>query len=120
MHHIIGWSHSDKVAHLRWSLTGIAAQLLWAFEGFSYEQLLDGLRTGFSGNGMEDKFQSEFRCRRRNRGDSQTRNAYFCARIPVFGCNSLFYRWIRFVYALTLIPRYMQTELLYLHFFFRA
>ena len=64
------WSSSDKVAYLRWSLTGAAAQLLWGSEGVSYEELLDKLKTRFSGKGMEEKFQSELRCRRRNRGES--------------------------------------------------
>jgi len=64
------WSRSVKVAHLRWSLTGTAAQLLRGSEGFSYEELLDKLKTRFSGKGMEEKFQSELRCRRRSRGES--------------------------------------------------
>ena len=64
------WSRADKVAHLRWSLTGTAAQLLWGSENLSYEDLLDKLKTRFSGKGMEEKFQTELRCRRRNKGES--------------------------------------------------
>ena len=64
------WSQADKVAHLRWSLTGSAAQLLWGSEDLSYEELLNKLKKRFSGKGMEEKFQSELRCRRRNRGES--------------------------------------------------
>jgi len=33
-----GWSSEDKVAHLRWALTGTAAQLLWGTEGLSYDE----------------------------------------------------------------------------------
>ena len=64
------WSRSDKEAHPRWSLTATAAQLLWGSEGVSYAELLDKLKTRFSGKGMEEKFQSELRYRRRNRGES--------------------------------------------------
>jgi hypothetical protein len=38
------WNSDDKVAHLRWSLTGIAAQLLWETEDLRYKQLIDKLR----------------------------------------------------------------------------
>jgi len=64
------WSQADKLAHLRWSLTGSAAQLLWGSEDLSYDELLNKLKKLFSGKGMEEKFQSELRCRRRNRGES--------------------------------------------------
>jgi len=60
------WSTDDKVAHLRWSLTGAAAQLLWGSESLSYEELLEKLRCRFSGKNMEEKFQTELRCSRRN------------------------------------------------------
>jgi len=63
-------ARADKVAHLRWSMTGTAAQLLWGSENLSYEDLLDKLKTRFSGKGMEEKFQAELRCRRRNRDES--------------------------------------------------
>ena len=61
---------TDKVAHLRWSLTGIAAQLLWGTEDATYDQLLEKLRNRFGGRGMEEKFQNELRCRRRARGET--------------------------------------------------
>ena len=60
----------DKLAHLRWSLTGAAAQLLWGAEHCTYNELLELLRSRFSGRGMEEKFQSELRFRRRNKGES--------------------------------------------------
>ena len=55
---------------MRWSLTGSAAQLLWGAERLSYEELLEKLRCRYSGKGMEEKFQTELRCRRRHRGES--------------------------------------------------
>ena len=64
------WGEEDKVAHLRWSLTGIAAQLLWDTEHLSYSDLMEKLRNRFGGKGMEEKFQTELRCRRRNKGES--------------------------------------------------
>ena len=64
------WDMTDKVAHLRWSLTGIAAQLLWGTEDATYDQLLEKLRNRFGGRGMEEKFPNELRCRRRARGET--------------------------------------------------
>lgn len=57
------WTKNDKAAHLRWSLSGIAAQLLWGNEDLSYEELLGKLRARFGGSGMEDNYQNELRCR---------------------------------------------------------
>jgi len=65
-----GWSAEDKAAHLRWALTGTAAQLLWDAEDLSYAELLEKLKRRFSGKGMEEKYQTELRCRRRGRGES--------------------------------------------------
>jgi hypothetical protein len=31
------WVEEDKVAHQRWSLTGVAAQLLWDTDGLTYQ-----------------------------------------------------------------------------------
>jgi len=64
------WNRADKVAYLRWSLTGTAAQLLWGSEELPYEELFDKLKRRFSGKGMEEKFQTELRCCRRNKGES--------------------------------------------------
>jgi len=66
---------------LRWSLTGTAAQLLWGSEQLPYEQLLDKLTRRFSGKGMEEKFQTELRCRRRNKGESLRELAYDIRRL---------------------------------------
>jgi hypothetical protein len=64
------WNSRDKAAHLRWSLTGTAAQLLWNTESLSYENLVEKLRDRFGGKGMEERFQTELRCRRRAKGES--------------------------------------------------
>ena len=65
-----GWTTADKVVYLRGSLTGAAAQLLWGTEGLPYGELLEKLRSRYSGIGLEEKFRTELRCRRRARGES--------------------------------------------------
>ena len=62
-----GWSDTDKLAHLRWSLSGTGAQLLWGSERCIHNELLELFRYRFSERGMEEKFQSELRFRRRNK-----------------------------------------------------
>jgi len=64
------WGEEDKLAHLRWSLTGSAAQLLWDSDGLTYKQLVKKLRSRFGGDGMEEKFQTEFQCRIRHPKES--------------------------------------------------
>jgi len=64
------WDTTDKIAHLRWSLSGAAAQLLWGTEDATYDALVERLRSRYGGKGMEEKFQNELRCRRRARGES--------------------------------------------------
>jgi hypothetical protein len=59
------WKERDKVAHLRWALTGAAAQLLWNTTGLNYDELVKKLRDRYGGKGLEEKFQNELRCRRR-------------------------------------------------------
>ena len=64
------WNSKDTVAHLHWSLSGIAAQLLWDTEELSYNQLLEKLESRSGGKGMEEKFQTELQCRRRLKGET--------------------------------------------------
>lgn len=64
------WRGKDKTAYLRWSLTGIAAQLLWGTSELTYDELIEKLRGRFGGKGMEEKFQNELRYRRRAKGES--------------------------------------------------
>jgi len=63
------WSSKDRLAYLRWSLTGLAAQLLWDAGGLDYDGLVDKLRSRFGGKGMEEKYQTELRCRRRRKNE---------------------------------------------------
>jgi len=65
-----GSSLEDKAAHLRWALAETAAQVLWGAEDLSYAELLEKLKCRFSGKVMEEKYQTELRCRRRGRGES--------------------------------------------------
>ena len=64
------WGKKDKLAHLRWSMTGIAAQLLWDSDSLKYSELVEKLRSRFGGKGMEERFQNDLRCRRRAKGES--------------------------------------------------
>lgn len=64
------WNDSDKAAHLRWSLSRTAAQLLCGSEHLCFDELMDKLKRRFSGKGMEEKFQTELRCRRRKQSES--------------------------------------------------
>ena len=68
--HYCRWSEEDKLAYLRWSLNGTAAQLLCGTEDLTYEQLVEILKSRFGGQGMEERFQTELRCRRRKNGES--------------------------------------------------
>jgi len=64
------WSSEDCEAHLRWSMTGLAAQILWGIEDMTYRQLLSKLSDRFGGQGKEEKYQNELRCKRRGRNES--------------------------------------------------
>jgi len=59
--HYNEWNDNNKAAHVRWAMTGIAAQMLWGTEGQLYKQLV---RLGDrGGRGVEERFQHELRCR---------------------------------------------------------
>jgi len=64
------WSDTEKLHYLRWSLTGSAAQMLWGTEEMSFRQLIARLRSRFGSLEMEEKYQAELQCRRRNPGES--------------------------------------------------
>ena len=64
------WDERDKLHYLRWTLTGPAAQMLWGTEGMTYRQLIARLRSRFGSHEMEEKYQAELQCRRRNTGES--------------------------------------------------
>jgi len=64
------WTEKEKLAHLWASLQKEAAQLLWGAHELSYEELVDKLRKRFGSRGMEERFQTELRCRRRKRDET--------------------------------------------------
>lgn len=64
------WSMDDKAAFLRWSLSGPAAQLLWSTDSLSYDELVEKLRARYGTKGIEERFQTELRCRRRQKNES--------------------------------------------------
>jgi len=49
------WNNSEKLHYLRWSLTGVAAQMLWETEDMSYRRLLAKLRSRFGSLDMQKK-----------------------------------------------------------------
>ena len=60
-----GWNDSEKLHYLRWSLTGVAARMLWGTEEMTFKQLIARLRSRFGSLDMEEKYQAELQCRRR-------------------------------------------------------
>ena len=64
------WTDADKGAFLRSSLHGEAAQLLWGSDNLTYDELVEKLKQRFGGKGMEARYQTELRCRRRRRNES--------------------------------------------------
>lgn len=66
-----GWSAADRVCHLKASLEGAAATLLWQLPtDCSEEQLLRLLRSRFGTADMIERFRCELRQRRRRNGES--------------------------------------------------
>jgi len=49
----------DKIAHLRWAMSDMAAQLLCDKEGYTNEQLALKLASRFGGTGIQEKFHNE-------------------------------------------------------------
>ena len=64
------WNESEKLHYLRWSLTGVAAHMLWGTEDMSFRQLVTRLRSRFGSLDMEEKYQAELQCRRRKPNES--------------------------------------------------
>ena len=64
------WNRKDKAAHLRWSLTGAAAELLWGSEDLTYEELLEKLKGNLMEKARKTNFKTELRCRRRSQEES--------------------------------------------------
>ena len=66
------WSEDDKLAHLRISLKGTAAELLSAdgTEYTSYEQLVDKLKQRYGTEGQLTLYRTQLRTRRRGKDES--------------------------------------------------
>ena len=64
------WNATEKLQYLRWSLTGVAARMLWGTEEMSYRELVTRLRSRFGSLDMEEKYQAELQCRRRKPNES--------------------------------------------------
>ena len=64
------WDDRAKLAHLRASLTGAALELLWVSGDVTYEQLVAKLKDRFGTVGLEQRYRTELRCRRRREGES--------------------------------------------------
>ena len=64
------WDATEKLHYLRWSLTGVAARMLWGTEEMSYRELVARLRSRFGSLDMEEKYQAELQCRRRKPNES--------------------------------------------------
>jgi len=66
-----GWSAADRVCHLKASLEGAAATLLWQLpEPCSEERLLELLKARFGTADMVERFRCELRQRRRRPGET--------------------------------------------------
>jgi len=66
------WKEADKLAHLKASLTGDAAQVLWDTDAAAVdtvERLVTLLRNRFSGTCQSEKYRMELRIRRRQPGE---------------------------------------------------
>jgi len=66
------WSDTDRAAHLKCSVTGIASQLLWDSgrpSALPCNELREKLRQRFGSDDQQEKFQAELRARRRRRGE---------------------------------------------------
>jgi len=64
-----GWDKKEKLAYLRASLAGVAVQLLWGADNITYDKLVERLKDRFGAIGMEERYQTELRCRRRRDGE---------------------------------------------------
>ena len=64
------WNEKEKLAFLRTSLSGIAVQLLWDADDLTFDQLVTKLKDRFGAVGIEERYQTELRCRRRREGES--------------------------------------------------
>ena len=67
------WTNAQKMAQLKCCLSGKAAQVLWDTdmnEIFTYEQLVEKLKSRFSSTSQRERFVEELRSRRRRAGEN--------------------------------------------------
>ena len=64
------WNENEKRHYLRWSMTGIAASMLWDTDHLSYRELLARLMSRFGNVDMEEKFQLELQCYKRKSNET--------------------------------------------------
>ena len=66
------WNEADRVAHLRASLTGNAAQVLWGLSATetTFESLTQKLKQRFGSAGQMAKYRAELRTRRRGKTET--------------------------------------------------
>ena len=67
------WNASDKAAHLKCSLTGGAAQVLWdsgKSGDLTYEELVGKLRARYGAAGLHERFAAELHSRRRRNNET--------------------------------------------------
>jgi len=64
------WDRKAKLAHLHASLSGAALELLREAGYITYDQLVTKLKDRFGTVGLEQRYRTELRCRRRKEGQS--------------------------------------------------
>ena len=66
-----GWSAKERLCHLKSSLDGVAAQVLWQLKSDSTEaELITLLRNRFGNQNQSERFRAELSSRRRRLGES--------------------------------------------------
>ena len=63
------WQERDKRAWFLQSVTGPAVTLLWG-DHCAYAVLVERLRKRYGSRGLEQKYRTELRCRKRRQGES--------------------------------------------------
>ena len=64
------WDETDKLVHLKASLTGTATYLLTESRGLTYEDMKEKLRRRYSTREQQERFKVELKTRRRRSEES--------------------------------------------------
>ena len=64
------WDETDKLVHLKASLTGTATYLLTESRGLTYEDMKEKLRRRYSTREQQERFKVELKTRRRRPEES--------------------------------------------------